>query len=223
MSVEKTLCYGSPNVGVYAVATEEFALIASEAPEKFEETVEEALGVKAVRVTINRSQLVGVFAVANSKGILLTSFTTEEEVEAIKRIFEGEIEIGVINARESAIGNLILTTDKAALVSPLLPRNEMKKVEDVLGVEAVVRDLAGSPLVGSFAVATNRGVLACPLVSESELDELEEIFEVPADVGTVNRGSVFIRAGVIANSKGAVVGYDTTGPELLRIHRVLFS
>jgi len=43
-----------------------------------------------------------------------------------------------------------------------------------------------------------------------------------ANVGTVNRGNIFVRSGIVANSKGALVGYETTGPELLRIQSALF-
>ncbi len=223
MSVEKAFYYGSPSVGVYVVATEKYALLASEAPDKFEETLRAALGVEVIRVTLNGSQLVGVFAVANSHGVVVTGYADEEEVMRLRRALGGSVEVTVLDVRESAVGNLILATDKAALVSPLLPRTSYKQIEDALDVEVVRGVVAGSPLVGSFAVATNRGVLVCPMASEDELDNLEQIFGVPADVGTVNRGSVFLRAGMVANSRGAVVGYDTTGPELLRIHRVLFS
>ena len=223
MSVEKALVYGSPNIGVYVTVTENEAFIAADAPEKFEEAIKSALGVEVHRVSLLNSPLVGVFLVANSNGMLIPKHAHEHEINTLKRIAGENMEVGVLDLKETALGNLILTNDRVAIVSPIIPRRVAEEIGSILGVEVIRRNIAGSPLVGSFAVATRRGVLVCPLASEDELDELESIFKIPVDVGTVNRGSIFIRAGIVANGKGAVVGYGTTGPELMRIHRVLFS
>jgi len=113
--------------------------------------------------------------------------------------------------------------DHIAVISPLIERDFLKLIEDVLDVEVVVRSIGGSPLVGSIAYVTNRGLLVYPLVTDEELNELRDLFKLTVDVGTVNKGSIFLGTGLIANSKGAIVGYETTGPELLRIHQVFFS
>jgi len=46
---------------------------------------------------------------------------------------------------------------------------------------------------------------------------VEELFKLPVDIGTVNFGSPLVGSGILANSKGYVVGLDTTGPEISRI------
>jgi translation initiation factor 6 len=43
------------------------------------------------------------------------------------------------------------------------------------------------------------------------------LFKIPADVGTVNNGTQLVGACAVANSKGVMVGLNTTGPELARI------
>lgn len=221
MSVEKVFAFGNPNIGVYVVATDSFALIPQDAPEKVEEAARDAFKVDVFRVRISSSSLLGVFSAANSNGVLLGRFTTEEEVALIKKLLD--VNVAVLDIRENAVGNLVLANDRVAVVSPLVPEDKLPVVGDVLGAEVVVKGLAGTQLVGSAAVATNRGVMVSPLASDEEVDELGEIFGIPVDVGTVNRGSLFVRAGMAANSRGALVGYETTGPELMRIHQILFG
>lgn len=224
MSVEKLLVYGNPNIGVYVHANDKFALIPRDVPEKFQQAIGSALRTPVYRVTLSESPLIGVFAAGNSRGLILGRFVRESEVERLKELLGDEVEIAVLeDLKESAVGNLIIANDKAALVSNIIPRRELKTIEDVLGGEVVRGRIAGSALVGSMAVVSNRGMLVCPLASEEELRELSEIFHVKADVGTVNKGSIFIRSGLAVNDRGGVVGYDTTGPELMRIQQIFFS
>jgi len=223
LSVERTAIYGNPNVGVYVFTNERFSLVPKDIPEKFEKLVKETLKVSVYRTTLAESPLIGVFAAGNSNGIVLSKFVTDRELEVLKNIVGDELNIDVLrNIKESALGNLILTNDKAAIVSPLINKKSLKRIEDVLSVEVVQRDIAGSPLVSSVAVTSNKGAIVYPLVSENEIEELESILHVQVDVGTVNRGSIFLRSGMVVNTKGCIVGYDTTGPELLRIQKVFF-
>jgi translation initiation factor 6 len=71
------------------------------------------------------------------------------------------------------------------------------------------------------ARATNNGVLVHPKTSEDELSELDELFNVTVEVGTINYGSPFVGASLLANTKGYVAGRDTTGIELGRIEEAL--
>lgn len=223
MSVERTVVYGNPNVGVYVFTTESFSLIPKDVPDKFERLVEETLKVPAYRVSISESPLIGVFMAGNSNGLILSKFTTENEFKTLRRILGKDLNIEILdNIRESAIGNLVLVNDKAAIVSPLIDREAISVMENVLAVEVVQREIAGSTLVGSVAVVSNKGAMVYPMASEEEVKELSSILHVEVDVGTVNRGSIFLRSGIVVNTKGCIVGYDTTGPELLRIQKVFF-
>ncbi len=221
--MQKLLIYGSSNIGVYSFVSEEISLLPPDCPQKVVEAFREVLGTEVLRVSVCNSPLLGVFVAGNSNGLLLPRYALAHEVELLKESIGGELNVEILSSRKSAVGNLILANDKAAVVSPLLEKKYSKLVEDVLGVEVVVRGIGGSPLVGSIAHVTNKGLLVFPLASDEELRELSEIFRVVADVGTVNRGSIFIRTGLVANSRGAIVGYDTTGPELMRIYQVFFG
>ena len=92
----------------------------------------------------------------------------------------------------------------------------------MLGVEVVAQQaLANITTVGSMIVVTDEGGVVHPGVSEEELRFLENLFGVPFTPATVNFGLYFVKAGLVANNRGAIVGDETTGPELMRIQQAL--
>lgn len=223
MSVEIVYAFGNPNIGVYVAASEDFALVPPEAPDKLEQAIKRNLSVEVLRASIGSSPLLGVFCVMNSKGVLLGNIAREEEVERIKRGLGDRVVVEVLEGvKENAIGNMVLANDKGALVSPLLPKEALRVIADALDVEVVQTTLGGSTLVGALGVATNKGVLLSPIASEEEMNLAVSVLKTAkGGFGTVNRGSIFVRSGIVANSKGALVGFETTGVELMRIQAVL--
>ena len=221
MSIELAELFGTPNLGVFCLATDSYALIPVETPAKFKNLVEKLLKVPVYRVSISSSALIGVLSSGNSNGIILPRTVREEEVMKLKRYIDINVVV-LSDIKETALGNLILVNDKAAIVSTVLPKYVFSQLSDVLGVEIIRKNLGNSFLVGSLAVVSNKGLLLNPLVSDNELEELSQIFNVPANVGTVNKGSIFLRAGILVNSNGALVGNETTGHELMRIQQTLF-
>ena len=71
------------------------------------------------------------------------------------------------------------------------------------------------------AIVTNKGCLCHPKITSDEKRALESIFKVEAMIGTVNHGVPLIGSGIIANTKGAVIGNLTTGIEMGRIEEAL--
>ena len=53
-----------------------------------------------------------------------------------------------------------------------------------------------------------------------EMEELSNILELPLVAGTVNRGSVLVGSGVVANDWSAFCGLDTTSTELSVIEKI---
>lgn len=224
MSMELATVFGSPNVGVYIYANNKLAFIPRDAPEKLERQVRSVLGVRVYRATVAGSRLMGVFIAGNDNGIVLPRVVGDEELEAITSAAR-ELELSVVvldEVRETGLGNLVLANDKGCLVSNILPKSAAAKISEALGLECADGVIAGMPLVGSLAVATNMGLAVPPLITEDELRELASLFRVPANVATVNRGRFFLRAGIVANDRGALVGEETTGVELMQLQRTLF-
>lgn len=215
---------GTPSIGVFISANDEFALLPDWAPDKVEQALRRNLEVEVVRASIGGSSLLGILCVMNSKGLLLGNLVKVEEVDRIRRAIGGASVVEVLDeVRENALGNLILANDKAAIVSPLIPPSVQSKISDVLDVEVVPMKLGGSNLVGALSVATNRGALLSPLLSDEEVNAVLSILKTTkGGIGTVNRGNLFVKSGIVANSKGALVGFETTGVEMLRVQSSLF-
>jgi translation initiation factor 6 len=174
--------------------------------------------VKALELSIADSTIIGSLLTCNSSGAIVTAYASKETFQTIEqqglRVFPIE---DVINAA----GNDILTNDYGALVHPDLKSTTVKKISDVLGVPVQKGTIASLGTVGMAAVVTNKGCLCHPKTSEEERKKLEEIFDVDVMIGTVNHGFSMIGSGLVANSKGAIIGNMTTGIEMGRIEEAL--
>jgi translation initiation factor 6 len=210
---------GSASIGVYAFATENIVMIPRMVPLEKAQEYADWLKTKLLYTFIGGSVLGGALVCANSNGMVLPNFVRQEELTAIKSVFDGNITI--METKKTAYGNLVLTSDKGAIVDPRFKDNEITLISDALGVEVVPTEIAGLPYVGSLATATNKGVLAHPLLKDEERKILESVFKVPVDVGTVNCGVPYVGTGLLANSHAAVAGSMTTGPEMFIIGNAL--
>jgi translation initiation factor 6 len=210
---------GSVSIGVYSIATDDIVMIPRLIPLKKAEQMAQWLKVKLVHTVIGGSVLIGALTCANTNGILLPSYVHQEEVEAIRSVFKGNI--AIMETKKNAYGNMVLANDHGAIVDPRLKQPEIQKISETLGVEAVAGEIADIPLVGSAAVATNKGVVAHPLLKDSERKLLEDVLKVPVDVGTINCGIPHVGTGLICNSHTAIVGSLTTGPEIFIIGNTL--
>lgn len=219
MAIYLTSLFGSASIGVYSLTTEKMAIVPKFVSIKKAERIGNWLQVKIIHSNIGGSVLVGTLACANSNGILLPHFVRDEEVEAIKSSFDGNITI--METKKTAYGNMVLANDYGAVVDPRLKASEVKKISETLGVEAVQGEIAQLPYVGSLGVATNKGVLAHPLLRDSERKLLGEVLKVPVEVCTVNCGIPYVGTGLICNTRAAIVGSLTTGPEMFIIEHAL--
>jgi translation initiation factor 6 len=210
---------GSASIGVYSLATDKMVIIPKLVPLKKAEMLGEWLKVKLIQTSIGGSVLVGALACANSNGILLPHFVRDEEIDAVKSFFKGNIT--VMEKKKTAYGNIVLANDYGAVVDPHIKEPEIKEISETLGVEAVPSEIAGLPYVGSLAVATNKGALAHPLLKDTERKLLENVLKVPVDVTTINCGIPYVGTGLISNRYAAIVGSLTTGPEIFIIGNAL--
>ncbi len=219
MAIYLSSIVGSASIGVYSLVTDRVVIVPKLVPLRKAERLGEWLKVKLVHTAVGGSVLVGALACANSNGILLPNFVREEELEAIRSVFDGNMT--VMDTKKTAYGNIVLANDYGAIVDPRLKALEVKQISETLGVEAVPCEIAGLPYVGSLAVATNKGVLAHPLLTDSERKLLGDILKVPVDVGTINCGIPYVGTGLLGNRYTAVAGSLTTGPEMFIIGNAL--
>ncbi|MCS7126744.1 MAG: translation initiation factor IF-6 [Aigarchaeota archaeon] len=212
--------FGTVEVGLFATTTDEICIVPPQTKPRHERLIEKALGVEVIRTTIAGSFLIGPLVVGNSSGLVISRMVLEEELEKIRSSFR-DLNTLVLESKYTAVGNLILVNDRAALVSSYFNKREVEMIQDVLGVEVLQGVVANRPYVGSISVVTNNGGVLHVQASQEEEKNLSEFFKVEFLAGTVNDGVPFIRSGVIANSRGAIVGARTTGPELMILSRAL--
>lgn len=208
---------GSPVLGVFATCTEGFVFTPHETSNETLKELEESLGVIAVRSSVGGSSIIGSLLRGNSSGVMVAGFVLDKELRQIRK----RTKAARLTEELNAAGNLILANDSAALVHPDLSDKSIGIIKKTLGVEVKRGTIAGLKTVGMAGIATNRGVLVHPKSTPTEIGAIEELFALPVDIGTVNFGSPLVGSGLLANSKGYVVGEETTGPELSRIEDTL--
>ncbi len=209
--------YGDPNVGIFCYANEKIAILPAGTSSKKIASFKETLGVETCAVGIAGSRLVGIYATGNSSSVLVPYITWTEEIDKLRSF---GVPVTVLNEKKTCLGNLMLCNDYGVLLDPRLKPSTISVVEDALDVPVHSGTIGGLPHVGALATASNKGVLANPMISESEKKKISDALSVPVTIGTVNSGIPYPKAGVVVNSKGAVVGSHTLGSELLTLSRI---
>ena len=208
----------NPNVGVYCRANDSVIFLQKQVSKKIKKQIIPALDVKIVELGIADANIIGSLLVINSTGAIVTDFADKKTLETIN---EQGFSVFVIKDVINAAGNDILANDKGALIHPDIRDRSLKKIGETLDVSVSKGTIAGLNTVGMAAVVTNKGCLCHPKITETEKRTLEKIFDVEVMIGTVNHGFPMIGSGLVANSKGAIIGNQTTGIEMGRIEEAL--
>ena len=209
--------FGSPNIGVYCFANENIAIVPPGLTKRKIGQFAETLGVEVCNTTIAGSTLVGALVTGNSNAILVPHTIRDYELERIREFAR----VVVVDSRWTALGNVILTNDNGAVIHPEASSNVVRAVNDELKVESAFGKLGTLSFVGALGVATNKGAMLSPNTSQEELGVVKMALHVEADLSSTNGGVPFVKSGILANSKGAVVGPLTRGAELMQISRTL--
>ena len=204
---------GNPNIGVFAVANESFAFVAGDAAPEFITDLEEVLDVKTTMMTVAGSFVIGTLVVMNSNGAVVSGLSEEKETKKISE----SLPCYALNDPLNAAGNNILANDNGAIVNPMYGKPVVKAIADALGVECVQSAVAGINTVGSVCKATNKGCVCHADASDEEVQLIQDVLKVEAKRTTVNHGVRSVGAGIIANSKGALIGDQTTPIEMGKI------
>jgi translation initiation factor 6 len=216
MPVIKYSIHESGYVGAFGTATDKYVFMGNSLNATGVRAVSGALGSECVLITVGMSDLVGIFARANSNGIVLSNIAADSEVKRIKELAEG-INVGCISSNLNAIGNNILANDKIAIVNPEYGNDDIREIRDILDVEVIRYSGESFKTVGASNVLTNKGLLINNRCSDEEKEELDRATGMDSIRTTANTGALSIGLSVLANSKGVVIGSETTGFEIARI------
>ncbi len=209
---------GNPNIGVFTLATDDFAIVPYNLLDEKAELIGEILEVDVVKSSISGSSLIGSLAVANSNGIVVSPHVLDRE---IKQFEDLGFNVATIPGNYTAVGNIAACNDKGAIVSPFLSQEAISVFEKTLDVPVVSSSIVGSDIIGSLISVTNKGFLIDKRAVNSEVKFAQEAFGVEGDIGTVGRGISLVGACILSNSKGAIVAKNSTGPEMARIEEAL--
>lgn len=209
---------GNPNIGLYGFCTDTYALVGKEVPPKLAEKIGKALKVPVHRITIAGTSFIGVFIAGNKNGIVIPSIIFDYELEALKKL---KIPFQVIDTKLTCLGNNILCNDQGALVNPEFSQQEMQFIQKVLKVPTQKATIIELDNLGSLAALNKHGVLVHMDADEKDLKLLKKVFGVEAFPGTVNLGNPYIKAGLLCNDHGYVIGEQSGGPEMVYVEQCL--
>jgi translation initiation factor 6 len=211
---------GVANLGLYAFVNNKVLLLGADAPGGIEKDLEKVFRVPVHRITLAGTSLIGVFVAGNDHKIMIPGITFEHER---KRLKELGIDFEVLETKLTGLGNNIIMDDGHAILHPDYTDAEAKKIEQLMGVRAVRAKFENVAAVGNLAVLNKkRGkALVSNDLNREELRLIENTFHVRATPGSVNMGSPYVRAGVLANSHGFAMGAASGGPELANADEAL--
>ena len=217
MEIEFVDLNGNIHIGVSILCTENYALVPIETPDALVNLIESTMKVTTIRLA---ERIIGSLVVGNSNGFIISNVIAKEVVEQIE-----STNLPVYQAPEFfAFGNVVLTNDFGGIISPIVPPTIRENIQRILKVPLEIKTIANSDLVGSLGYTTNYGGLITPLANEDEVKELKGLLNLQEiGVGSVNKGSEFIASGIVGNSKGMLIGRQTTGIEIMEITRCFSS
>ncbi len=215
--IQKARIFNSPFLGIYIRTWEKYTFVPKSTDPELVNMIRETLGTEVVEISLGNSTVLGSLMIMNSQGTILSNLVDSKELKLIP----SDLRYTVIDSNLNAFGNNILANDKAAIVHEDYDRKTIREIEDALSVEVVKLSFHDIKTIGSSGLITTKGLILPPFLEDDEVHEIESIFGTKAKVGTANFGSVYVGASVIANSKGALVGEDSTPIEVLNIEEAL--
>jgi len=147
----------------------------------------------------------------------LPNISFSHELEHLKK--STDLNVEVLDTKFTALGNLICANDKGGIISPMIPKENLKKIQDVLGVEVIQKKVAGYHQVGAMIVATSHGGIIHPETDDEDIKTISSVLGVNVEPATINGGIPFVSSGILANNKSIVVGTLTNGPEIMMLTR----
>ena len=221
MDIIKYDVYRQPNIGVFINVNDTIGLVPMGFAETKANKLSEYLNVEIFHTAIANTMLIGTLSVMNNKGILLPSTAYQDEYDYLKN--ETDLEVGVLDTKFNALGNVICANDKGAIVSPALSKEHCKIISDVMGVEVLQKKIAGSHLSGVSLKVNNTGGVIHPEAEEKDIKIIEDLLSVNIEQTSINGGIPYVTSGILANNHCIIVGSMTSGSEIINLTRAFLN
>lgn len=219
MRILKANFNGTPNVGLYCYATDSYVLIGEHLQEKLLADVTQVLGNLPMHTfRVAGTGMPGIFLAGNSRAVLVPSIAFDYELAQLDKL---GIPYAVLKTRHTCLGNNIVCNDNGAIISTDFDETERKQIEKHLGVPAVRMDIAKLATPGAVIVLNGKHGIIHRDATAAEVKEAEEVLNVRLTPATVNLGTPYLRAGIVNNSNGFIIGDQSGGPEIVHIDEAL--
>ena len=215
MDIIKYDVYSGPNIGVFTAVNDRFVFVPNGFAKTKAENLSRYLQVEYLTTPVANTRLLGILMVVNNHGILLPGTSSPEEITNLRKCTD--LNVKLLDTKYNALGNLISVNDKGGIVSPVIEKEYIKEIEDVLDIEIIQKKIAGFYQVGAVMKANNIGGIIHPETEEEDVKQISNVLGVSIELGTINGGTPFVSSGMLANNNTIVVGNLTTGPEIMML------
>ena len=219
MDIIKYDVYSGPNIGIFTSVNDKFVFLPNGFAQTKAENLARYLQTEYIMTPIANTRLLGVLMVLNNHGILLPRTSSPQEIAYLQK--STGLNVKILDTKHNALGNLICVNDKGGIVSPLIEKEFIKEIEDVLDIEVIQKRIAGFNQVGAVMEASNLGGVIHPETDEEDIKNFSNVLGVNIEPATINGGMPFVSSGILANSNAVVVGNLTNGPEIMMVTRAV--
>ena len=209
--------YSGPNIGVFTSVNDKFVFIPNGFAKTKAENLARYLQTEYLMTPVANTRLLGILMVLNNHGILLPKTSSPDEIANLRKCTD--LNVKILDTKYNALGNLICVNDKGGVISPIIEKEFIKEIEDVLDIEVIQKKVAGFHQVGAVMEANNLGGIIHPEADEEDIKNFSNVLGVNLEPATINGGIPFVSSGMLANSNAVVVGNLTNGPEIMMLTR----
>jgi translation initiation factor 6 len=217
LDIYKYDVYRGPNIGIYTAVNDDFVFLPNGFAHTKANTLAGYLKAEYLFTSIASTRVIGTMMVVNNTGMLLPATCSAYEVEYLKK--STKLNVAVLDTKHNALGNLISVNDRGGIVSPRIPKEMLKDIQDALDVEVIQKKVAGYNQSGAMVRANNIGGIIHPETDEDDIHSISDILKVKIEPATINGGIPYVSSGILVNNKAAVVGNLTNGPEIMMLTR----
>ena len=154
----KRQVYSGPNIGVFTSVNDKFVFVPNGFAKTKAENLAHYLQTEYIMTPVANTRLLGILMVLNNHGILLPRTSSPEEIANLRK--RTDLNVKILDTKHNALGNLICVNDKGGVISPIIEKEYIKEIEDVLDIEVIQKRIAGFHQVGAVMKANNLGAVS---------------------------------------------------------------
>ena len=173
MDIIKYDVYGGPNIGIFTSVNDKFVFVPNGFAKTKAENLAHYLQTEYLMTPIANTRLLGILMVLNNHGILLPRTSSPEEIANLRKCTD--LNVKILDTKHNALGNLICVNDKGGVISPIIEKDCIKEIEDVLDIEVIQKRIAGFHQVGAVMKANNLGGVIHPETDEEDVKNFSNI------------------------------------------------